>query len=80
MEEKENKFTEGFNSGYLIAKHQPDFFATIEKNLDSKNEFVQGLLFGKEELEKEKKVIHLKDIQGKQSKSNTHDKDIDLER
>jgi hypothetical protein len=73
----EKQFAKGFNSGYLIAKHQPDLFAKIEKNLDSKNEFVQGLLFGKEELEKEKKVIHLKDIP---AKSFNNKKNIDRER
>jgi hypothetical protein len=32
MEENENKFIEGFNTGYIIAKYQPELFSKIGKS------------------------------------------------
>ena len=81
MEEQEKQFTKGFNNGYLIAKYQPDLFAKLEKNMDSSNEYVQGLLFGKKEHYFEKNIVQLENLKQKPSQSKEHkDKDFDKER
>ena len=72
MEEQEKQFAKGFNNGYLIAKYQPDLFAKLEKNMDSSNHYVQGLLFGKKEHDAEKKVVKLKDFKQNQNQSKEH--------
>jgi len=60
MDNNEKKYIVGFNNGYLIARYHPDLFEKLEKNLDSKNEYLQGLLFGKREHEVEKNNLKLK--------------------
>jgi len=76
MEHEEQKFIEGFNHGYIIAKHEPELYSKIEKGLDSKDEYVDGFVSGGKEYELEKhspQKSHDKDDRSK-------DRDIDIER
>ena len=73
MENSEKELIEGFNSGYIIAKYEPELAAKLEKGLQPTNEYTKGLLLGQKEFEKEK------DIQ-KAPPSKDHDKDIERDR
>jgi hypothetical protein len=73
MEDKDKLIIKGFNNGYWIAKYQPDLLAGIEKNVNSPNEYVQGLLFGKKEHEAERNIIKLNTA--KQSRIQTKNLD-----
>ena len=56
MEGQEKQYSKGFNSGYLIAKHEPELYSTVTKGLDSKNEYIDGLVSGGKEYEHEKNI------------------------
>lgn len=47
----EQKIQEGFNDGYLLAKHKPDVFSTLQKGIVKGNEdpYVEGLFKGAEQ-------------------------------
>ena len=64
MEDNEIQYTHGFNSGYVIAKHEPELYATITNGLESKNEYIEGFVLGGREYEHEKNAPE---------KSNEHD-------
>lgn len=46
----EKKFIKGFNHGYTLAEHEPDILSKIVKNLNSTNDYIQGIVSGKENL------------------------------
>jgi hypothetical protein len=76
MEKNEELFKRGFNSGYLIAKHEPELYSTITKGLDNKTDYTDGLISGGKEYEMEKHAPekhHSKESKGK-------DKDIGKDR
>jgi hypothetical protein len=50
----EEKYITGFNSGYILAEHKPALLQTVTQNLPPTNEYIEGLLDGKEQLENEK--------------------------
>ena len=74
----EKKFIKGFNHGYILAEHEPDILSKIVKNLDSTNNYVQGIVSGKEEFELEKSRTHLDDLT--RIRNNPKDLDRGLER
>ena len=76
----EKKFIKGFNHGYILAEHEPDLLNKIVKSLielDSKNDYVQGVASGKEELEKAR--THLDDLNRLRNKSQDRDRALDRE-
>jgi hypothetical protein len=74
MEAQEKQFTEGFNHGYLIAKHEPELYSTVTKGLDNKNDYIDGLISGGKEYEMEKHAPE------KHHSKETKDKDRDIEK
>lgn len=62
QEELTPKQLKGFNSGYELAKHEPELFdkllSSLERNNDS--EYVQGLKFGKHQADRERLLERLK--------------------
>lgn len=79
MNDQEKQFTKGFNNGYFIAKYQPDLFGKIEKNNNLANEYFQGLVSGKNEHEKEKKMVYMNELKNKKSQK-PKTKDLEKEK
>lgn len=75
----EKKFINGFNHGYTLAKHEPDILSKIVKNLNSTNDYVQGIVSGKEEFELEKSRTHLDDLTHIRNKSQDRDRGLEIE-
>jgi len=75
----EKKFIKGFNHGYILAKHEPDILSKIVKNLNSTNDYIQGIVSGKEEFELEKSRTHLDDMNRIRNKSKDMDRGLERE-
>jgi hypothetical protein len=73
MENKDNIYQAGFNSGYWIKKHLPKLFASLSKGIQTKNDFVDGFIEGGKEMRKE---IELEQLRGIRSNK---DRDVDYE-
>ena len=75
----EEKFIKGFNHGYTLAKHEPDFLSNILKGLRSSNNYIEGIYSGKEEFEIEKSRAHLDDLSRIRNKSRDREKGLERE-
>ena len=75
----EKIFIKGFNHGYTLAEHEPDILSKIVKNLNSTNDYVQGIVSGKEEFELEKSRTHLDDLNRIRNKSQDLDRGLERE-
>lgn len=75
----EKKFMKGFNHGYTLAGHEPDLLNKIVKNLNSTNDYVQGIVSGKDEFELEKSRTHLDDLNRLRNKSQDRDRALERE-
>jgi hypothetical protein len=62
MAQNEQQFIKGFNGGYLLAKFEPELSKKILKNLQVANEYIEGLIFGKDEWMKEKELLEVKEL------------------
>jgi hypothetical protein len=51
MELNETQFMAGFNSGYLLAQHEPLLLLTLLKNIKSTTSYIYGMSSGKQEFE-----------------------------
>ena len=77
MEKNEKLYTEGFNNGYLIAKHEPELSKKLASgNTNEGNEYFDGLISGKQEYEMEKVKGRLKGM----AKGKTNDKEKEIEK
>lgn len=79
MEDNDKQFIAGFNSGYLLQKHEPELFEKISKVSNDNNQYCLGLTAGGKQFDKDKKMELLKEEKN-QNKSKTQDKDIDRDR
>lgn len=61
MEQAEEKYKKGFNSGYLLAKHEPELLNKIVKERNPDNDYFSGLVLGRKEYEREKMKTLLKE-------------------
>ncbi len=77
MNDQEQQFKTGFNNGYLLAKHESGLINTITKNLHVENNYVDGLIAGKEEYELEL-TKELDELQKLRDKSIDRDRDLTL--
>lgn len=75
----EQKYIQGFNSGYVLAKHEPNLLNTISKNLNLNCNYLQGIFAGKEEFELEKSKDQLFEIGKLRSQSFTNNNDRMIE-
>jgi len=59
METEEKLYIQGFNNGYLLAKHDPELATKLTAQTNDQSDYFQGLISGKNEydLELEKKVM-----------------------
>ena len=52
-QEQDKLFIEGFNSGYLLSKHEPILAAQLTAHENNHSDFFHGLISGKDEHERE---------------------------
>ncbi len=79
MEHGEQQFVKGFNSGYLLAKHEPVLLGKIVKTVEPSNDYLSGFLSGKEEYEIEFEKNQLDDLTQLRRKSKDREQDLELE-
>jgi len=71
---EELKYINGFNSGYLLAKHMPTLLSKVMKNISPISDFSEGLFSGKEEYELENSRIQTEELKRLRNKSQDRDK------
>jgi hypothetical protein len=59
MEYNEQKFIAGFNSGYLLAKYEPELLTSLLRNISPMNSYISGMSFGQKEYEMEKDLVDI---------------------
>lgn len=59
MEKNEQDYIKGFNSGYLLSKHEPELLAKLLKG-DNVHQYIQGMQAGKKQYDREKLLEHIK--------------------
>lgn len=74
----EEKYVKGFNSGYLLAKHEPKLLAAVVRNLHPTTGYIEGLFSGKGEFEREYIKTHSSDLKG--IRDQTQNRKPNLER
>ena len=75
----EEIYIKGFNSGYIMAEHKPELLDVVTKNTPNKNEYIEGMKDGKEQLEIEKIEEQVKDIEDLRSRSSSRDNGLERE-
>jgi hypothetical protein len=70
MEHQEQQYTKGFNNGYLLAQYEPELLNKLLPDLKPGNDYVDGMLSGKEQYDIDKTHQLQKDV----SHNNTPDK------
>ena len=76
----EKKYKDGFNNGYLLAKHEPDLLADIVKTLEPSNDYLQGLFSGKEEFERENTRTQLDELHRLRDQAQDRESELDREK
>lgn len=74
----EERYITGFNSGYTLAVHEPALLQTVTQNLQPANEYIEGLLDGKEQLENEKTNEQVQSINELRSRSLDKDRGLEM--
>jgi hypothetical protein len=75
----EEKYTNGFNSGYILAGHKPELLQTVTKHLPPINDYMTGLLDGKEQLEQEKTQDQVSEIEELRNRNNGREDELGRE-
>ena len=79
QETPDQKFQDAFNSGYILAHHNPDFLEQILFEIgDSDKNTTDGLLWGKWQFENELQMNKVNEFE--QIRSKSRDKDREMER
>lgn len=79
MDNNDERYLKGFNSGYILAKHTPEIYAVIENGIEPKSDYLEGFVSGGKQYEMEKHSPtkhHNKEI----SKDKIKDRDIEHDR
>lgn len=79
MSDQEQLYIKGFNSGYLLEKHMPTFFATLTKNIVAKDEFTEGLLNGSKEFKLENAKVQAEELNRLRNKSKNRERGFEKE-
>ena len=75
MEQNELQFIRGFNSGYILAKHEPQMLSTLVKDLRPNTSYIAGMKGGQREYEQETMKDRLNELE--RLKNNDKEKNID---
>ncbi len=73
----EIKYIEGFNKGYLLAKHEPALLGQVVKNVQPKTDYLQGFFSGREEFELENLRNHLNDLDRLRNQQKNLENELD---
>ena len=79
MSNQDKLYIKGFNSGYLLAKHEPELLTKIVKNVSPANDFVEGLYSGKQEYELEYSRSQLDEINHLRNNPENREKGFERE-
>lgn len=78
MELNERQFIAGFNSGYLLAQHEPEMLTALLSQLRPLNSCISGMSWGQKEYELEQTKSNLNELDQLRLKNRkTNDKEID---
>jgi hypothetical protein len=75
--DSEKRYIQGFNSGYLLAKHEPTLLSKIITGLTPANDYLEGLFEGKQQLELENTKRQLNELQQLRNQSKDRENDLD---
>lgn len=78
MENQEPLYTKGFNNGYTLAKYEPNLLKSITPSLHPGNNYLEGMLDGKEQHEHE--IIKTKLFEFDQLRKKGLDKSKEIDR
>jgi hypothetical protein len=67
------EYLKGFNSGYILAQHEPELLQQLESSLDKNADYIHGLKMGKKQYDRE---IVLRQIRLSQQKNRGQEKEI----
>lgn len=73
----EQNYIKGFNSGYYLQENEPELFKSILTGTKGDSQYLEGLVAGKEQYEKE---VKREKIRESLTKDKTHEKDKGRER
>jgi len=62
MEINEKQFISGFNSGYLLAKYEPQMLTALFNYIQPMNSYISGLSYGQKVFELEEIKNHLNEL------------------
>lgn len=62
MEINERQFIKGFNSGYFLAKYEPEIINVILKGISPVNSYISGMVNGRKKFELEHANSHLNEL------------------
>ena len=68
MELNEKQFISGFNSGYLLARYEPEMLTSLLNQISPVNSYISGMTYGKKEYELELQTNQLDDLRNIRSK------------
>jgi hypothetical protein len=74
--EGEKTYMSGFNSGYKLAKFQPDLVEKIQSSLSESVEFDRGLLDGIKQWEQEKEKIRAEELNNLSAETEEQENDL----
>lgn len=77
MDTKEQQYIDGFNTGYIIAKYEPDLLSKLIQDLRPLTNYLAGLFSGNQEYELEKTIDELLHLKNMRSKAIEREMDID---
>jgi hypothetical protein len=63
MEINEKQFIAGFNSGYILAEHEPQLLTSLLSNIKPLTSYLSGMLFGQHEYELWQTKIQLNELE-----------------
>jgi hypothetical protein len=71
----EKQYTRAFNNGYLLAKHEPQLSNVLCQHLKAGNNYVEGLIAGKELYELEHVKMQMAALENLRSHTKTYDRE-----
>jgi len=77
MENKEKQFINGFNSGYTLAKYEPQLLNNLLTENNPVTSYIDGMKHGKIEFEKEHLQTRLEELSALRRKDPELDRDIE---
>ncbi len=71
----EEEYTKAFNSGFILAEHNPELLEKVTQNIPPSYNYLEGFFDGKEEFDKNKEMAIVSEIEQLRNKSKSMDRD-----